>query len=152
MHWFDEDTTEVAQALMGADLGDHVLIVMTSRERVPLPDSSRAEVFELKPLSDAESDQLIVALHPEMRSEEQRAVRRRCDGVPLFIEEVVAKLKEVPPDEASSVGVPDTLYEALFARLQSSPNAVPVVEAAAIIGSRVERSLLLSVVDLVSCA
>ncbi len=97
MHWFDEDTTEVAQSLMGADLGDHVLIVMTSRERVPLPDSSRAEVFELKPLSDAESDQLIVALHPEMRSEEQRAVRRRCDGVPLFIEEVVAKLKEVTP-------------------------------------------------------
>ena len=75
-------------------------------------------------------------------------MRRRCDGVPLFIEEVVAKLKEVPPDEASSVGVPDTLYEALFARLQSSPNAVPVVEAAAIIGSRVERSLLLSAVDL----
>ena len=148
MHWFDEDTTEVAQSLMGADLGDHVLIVMTSREQVPLPDSSRAEVFELKPLSDAESDQLIVALHPEVRSDQQRAVRRRCDGVPLFIEEVVAKLKEVPPDEASSVGVPDTLYEALFARLQSSPNAVPVVEAAAIIGSRVERSLLLSAVDL----
>ena len=148
MHWFDEDTTEVAQSLLGADLGDHVLIVMTSRERVALPGSSRAEVFELKPLSDAEADELIVALHPEVRADEQRAVRRRCDGVPLFIEQVVVKLKEVPSDEASSVGVPDTLYEALFARLRSSPNAVPVVEAAAIIGSRVERSLLLSVVDL----
>jgi hypothetical protein len=81
-------------------------------------------------------------------SDEQRAVRRRCDGVPLYIEEVVAKLKEHPSDESNSVGVPDSLYEALFARLRSSKNAIQVVEAAAIIGSRVERSLLLSVVDL----
>ena len=42
---------------------------MTSRERVALPDSSRAEVFELKPLSDDEADELIVALHPEVTAD-----------------------------------------------------------------------------------
>jgi hypothetical protein len=44
--------------------------------------------------------------------------------------------------------VPDTLYEALFARLRVSNDAVRAAGAAAIIGGRVERSLLLSVVDL----
>ena len=62
--------------------------------------------------------------------------------MPLYIEEVVAKLKEQPIDAAESATVPDTLYEALYARLRSSPDAVPVAEAAAIIGGRVERSLL----------
>ncbi|WP_231514610.1 adenylate/guanylate cyclase domain-containing protein [Mycobacterium sp. URHB0044] len=148
MHWFDEDSIEVLQSLMRADLGGHVLIVMTSREQVPLTDSSQVEAFELKPLTDDETDDLIVALYPEVTPDDQRAVRRRCDGVPLYIEEVVTKLKEHPTDESNSVGVPDSLYEALFARLRSSKNAVQVVEAAAIIGSRIERSLLLSVVDL----
>jgi class 3 adenylate cyclase len=147
LHWFDEDTAEVVRSLLDADLGGHVLVVMTSREPVPA-HSSRTETFELLPLTDDEADELIVALHPEVTADERGAVRHRCDGVPLYIEEVVAKLREQPTDRFTSVGVPDTLYEALFARLQSSTNALPVVEAAAIIGGRVERGLLLSVVDL----
>ena len=147
LHWFDEDTAEAIQSLLNADLGGHVLVVMTSRESLPINDS-RTKTFELRPLADDETDELIVALHPEVTADELAAVRHRCDGVPLYIEEVVAKLRESASDQFSSVGVPDTLYEALFARLQSSTNALQVVEAAAIIGSRVERSLMLSVVDL----
>ncbi len=115
---------------------------------MPLPKTARAQVFDLKPLSDDEADQLIVALHPEVRADEKRAIRQRCVGLPLYIEEVVAKLKELPSDESNSHGVPDTLYEALFARLRSSPGAARVVEAAAIIGSRIELGLLRSVIDL----
>ncbi len=44
--------------------------------------------------------------------------------------------------------MPDTLYEALFARLRSSTNALFVVEAAALIGSRFDRRLLSSVVEM----
>ena len=44
--------------------------------------------------------------------------------------------------------MPDSLYEALFARLRSGAGAVNVVEAAAIVGSRIERGLLLSALDL----
>ena len=48
----------------------------------------------------------------------------------------------------SESGVPEALYEPLFARLRASANAVPVVEAAAVIGRHVDRGLLCSVVDL----
>ncbi len=99
-------------------------------------------MFDLKPLSDNETDQLIVALHPEVTPDQRRAVRRRCDGMPLYIEEVVAKLKEQPSDASTVVGVPDTLYEALLRAYGPAADALQVVEAAAIIGSRVERSLL----------
>lgn len=148
MHWFDEDTMEVVQNLLNAPLGDHVLVVMTSRNEVELPEPAPAEVFELKPLTEREAGQLILALHPEMSLKAQRAVRRRCDGVPLYIEEVVAKLKEQSADSASPVGVPDSLYEALFARLRSSTEAMLIVEAAALVGSRVERGLLASAVEM----
>ena len=148
MHWFDEDTVDVVKSLLTAELGNHVLIVMTSRNPVPIPDEQRVKVFELKSLTADESDRLIAALHPSITADQQRAVRQRSDGVPLFIEEVVAKIQQQPSDASSSAGVPDSLYEALFARLRSSSDAVRVVEAAAIIGSRVERSLLLSVINL----
>jgi class 3 adenylate cyclase len=148
MHWFDQDTVEVVQSLLGSDLGGHVLIVMTSRQLVPLADDARAEVFDLKPLSDVDSEHLITALHPGVTSKEKDAVLRRCDGIPLYIEELVAKLKDAPSGAGALAGVPDTLYEALFARLQSGASAVRVVEAAGIIGTRVERSLLLAAVDM----
>jgi class 3 adenylate cyclase len=148
MHWFDEDTFDVVASLLSGDLGGHVLVVMTNRVRMSLPDTARAQVLELKPLSDDEADQLITALHPGVRADEQDAIRRRCVGLPLYIEEVVAKLKAQPSDASNSPGVPDTLYEALFARLRPSQSAVRVAEAAAMIGSRIERGLLLSVIDL----
>jgi tetratricopeptide (TPR) repeat protein len=145
MHWFDEDTIEVVQALLREDSG-RLLVVITGRQLPALPGNT--EVFDLKPLSDAEADKLILALDPGMPPDAQRAVRDRCDGIPLFIEEVVAKLKEQSSDAAESALVPDTLYEALFARLRSSTDALFVIEAAALIGSRFDRRLLSSVVEL----
>ena len=64
----------------------------------------------------------------------------RCDGVPFYIEQVVAGLSES--------GVPEALYEPLFARLRARANAVPVLEAAAVIGRQLDHGLLCSVVDL----
>ena len=141
MHWFDEDTIELVASLLENNSG-RLLVVITSRELASVPDGAR--VFDLKALSDDESEQLIAALGPELQSEARDAVRARCDGIPLYIEEVVTKLKEQPTDAAESTRVPDSIYEALFARLRSSENAVRVVEAAAISGGRFDRDLLVS--------
>jgi class 3 adenylate cyclase len=146
MHWFDEDTTEVVQSLLDDDSG-RLLVVMTSREAASLPDSRHVAQFVLAPLTDRESDELITALYPELNADGRRAVRRRCDGLPLFIEEVVAKLKEQPADAMESAHVPDSLYEALFARLRSH-DAVRVVEGAAVVGDLVDRRLLVAAVEI----
>ena len=144
MHWFDEDTIQVVQALLRRPWP-----TARRHHRTPAPIvGGNTQVFELKPLCDAEADELIIALHPGIDHEARRAVRRRCDGMPLYIEEVVAKLKEQPSDSGESAEVPDTLYEMLLARLRSSTNALLVVEAAALIGSLVDGRLLSSVVDL----
>lgn len=146
-HWFDPDTLELVDSLVSRQLHG-VVIVVTGRDEAPLPKSTTAEIFELRPFNADETDELIRQLHPEMTSDGSAAVRSRCDGIPLYIEEVVAQLRDRPSDDSESSQVPDTLYEALFARLNTSRSAVRVVATAATIGSRADRRLLRSVVDL----
>ena len=83
---------------------------------------------------------MIVALNPDLSAGDRAAVAGRCDGVPFYIEQVVGGLSET--------GVPEALYEPLFARLRASATVVPVLEAAAVIGRQMDRGLLCSVVDL----
>jgi class 3 adenylate cyclase/tetratricopeptide (TPR) repeat protein len=144
VHWFDEDTIDVVRAILGEAQG-RLLVVITGRT---LPELfGTTEVFHLTPLSKADADELVLALHPDLAPAARDAVRERCDGIPLYIEEVVAKLKEQTDSDDDSQ-VPDTLYETLFARLRSGPNTLPLVGAAALIGSRFDRTLLSKVVGL----
>lgn len=147
VHWFDEDTVQVVQRLL-READGRLLVVITGRTLPPLTDLS--ETFAVTPLSAAETDELVLALHPDLDQDARSAVQKRCDGIPLYIEEVVAKLKEQQSDADEASQVPDTLYETLFARLRSGPNMLPVVGAAALIGSRFDRALLSAVVDLAS--
>jgi tetratricopeptide (TPR) repeat protein len=128
----------VLGALLGTAAG-RLLVVMTGRPDGWLPTGRLHEVFDLAPLTDEQADALIGALNPGMTADQRAAVAARCDGVPFYIEQVV--------NGRSEIGVPEALYEPLFARLRASPKVVPVVEAAAILGRQIDRHLLCSVVD-----
>ncbi|CAN5607716.1 AAA family ATPase [soil metagenome] len=145
LHWFDEDTVEVVEALLRQGTG-RMLVLITDRQFPVL--AGTVETFELKPLLDSEADELITALHPDLTAAERKTVRARCDGIPLYIEEVIAKIKETPPGAAEPAQVPDSLYESLIARLRDGKRPRSVVEAAALIGSRIDRRLLASVLQL----
>jgi tetratricopeptide (TPR) repeat protein len=138
VHWFDLSSREVLGALLGA-AGGNLLVVITGRHGDWLPKAWPHIVFELAPLTDDQADALIGALGPSLSADERATVAARCDGVPFYIEQVVSGV--------SQTGVPEALYEPLFARLRASPKVVPVVEAAAVIGRQVDRRLLCSVVD-----
>ena len=139
VHWFDPSTREVLGTLL--DLaGGKLLVVMTGRPGGWLPKAWPHKAFDLAPFTDDQADALITALDPALSADERAVVAARCDGVPFYIEQVVNGFNQT--------GVPETLYEPLFARLRASPKVVPVVEAAAVIGRQVDRRLLCSVVDL----
>ena len=139
VHWFDPSTLDVLGSLLETNQG-RLLVVITGRPDGWLRPGWPVKVFDLAPLTDEQSDALITALNPTLTAEERAAVVDRCDGVPFYIEEVVAGLGET--------GVPEALYEPLFARLRASADAVPVVQAAAVIGRQMDRGLLRSVVEL----
>ncbi|MCT7658126.1 ATP-binding protein [Mycobacterium deserti] len=147
LHWFDASTIDVVNALV--DLrSPRLLIVMTSREAASIPRATSVKWFDLSPLTAQQTETLVGALDADLSIIERATIARRCDGVPLYIEEVVTKIREQPTDTARWESVPDTLYEALFARLRTSDNAIPVVQAAATIGRDFDRNLLSLIVDI----
>ena len=146
VHLFDQPTLDVIRALMKAAPGS-LMVIVTGRDENVTSDDWPATVFDLRPLSDEQSDELIVALAPRVSAEKRAAVRARCDGVPLFIEQVVADIGAAAGDDAAQA-VPDALYEPLFARLGGSAKVLPVVQAAAVIGRYVDRGVLRAVLDM----
>ncbi len=140
VHWFDSSTMELLSSLLVRAEGQ-VLVVMTGREGDWLQSGWPTEILELKPLTDGQSDALIEALDPTLSDAQRAAVRERCDGVPFYIEHVVAGMHATGDEPA----VPEALYESLFARLHARPDVVPVVEAAAVIGRAGDLQLLRSV-------
>lgn len=141
MHWFDTSTSDVVDALLTHADG-RLLVVATGREGKWLRPDWPVESFELTALSTDECNELIEALDPVVTEAQKTAVCSRCDGIPFYIEHVVAGL-----DAAGNDQVPEALYEQLFARLHTRPGVVPVVEAAAVIGRSGDLALLRSVVD-----
>ena len=142
VHWFDPSTLEVLGSLLGAA---RVGFWWSSPAAPGVAARRLADRdFELQPLSDEQTDSLITALNPDLSAQDRASIADRCDGVPFYIEQVVAGLTET--------GVPETLYEPLFARLRARPEVMPVLQAAAVIGRHVDRGLLCSVVDMVEGA
>jgi class 3 adenylate cyclase/tetratricopeptide (TPR) repeat protein len=139
VQWFDPSTLEVLGSLLGAARG-RLMVVIAGRPDGWLAPGWPVKVFDLEPLTNEQTDDLIEALDPTLGADDRAAVRDRCDGVPFYIEQVVGGLTEA--------GVPDALYEPLFARLRASANVVPVLEAAGVIGRDVDRSLLAAVCTL----
>jgi len=147
VQWFDPSTIEVLGALLSAG-GGRLVMVLTGRDSGWLGPGWPVTVFDLGPLAAEQSDALILALDPTVTEQQRAQIRNRCDGVPFYIEQVVAELAAAPRGEASEPAVPETLYEPLRARLRGSPAVVRVAEAAAVIGRHGDRSLLAAVLDL----
>ena len=141
VQWFDPSTMELLNSILTSADG-RLLVVLTGREGPWLQTDWPVTLFELTPFSDEESDALIDALKPTVTDAQRAAVRSRCDGVPFYIEHVVAGLDQARGEQQ----VPEALYEPLFARLYTGTDVVPVVEAAAVIGRAGDRALLRSVV------
>lgn len=147
VQWFDASTLDVVEALLRASTG-RLIVVLTGRDVSSLGNLTGVQVFRLAPLTADETDELITALDPELSADQRAEVCRRCDGVPLYIEEVVTKMHEQATDAARWARVPDRLYEPLFAQLRASDTTIQVVQAAATIGREFDRDILRSVLDM----
>jgi class 3 adenylate cyclase/tetratricopeptide (TPR) repeat protein len=150
-HWFDESTLTVIAGFVHVGPSRAMVLATSRPEGPPLPG---AEELDLAPLSAPECDALIGQLTKVALPEGQRAeLARRSDGVPLYLEELVASLAHLTELHQSDVpigpdNVPDHLYDLLLARLHGSEQDTAVAAAAAAIGRTVHRDLLAAVAGL----
>ena len=149
VHWADQSTRDLLHFLFARQFTSPTALLATYRsddlhrghplraalaEWTRLPAVSR---LQLGPLTDAESRQLIRALHGRSIAEpELLRILARAEGNPFFIEELVA---------ATTVGgaLPTDLADLLLVRLeQIGDDGQLVVRAAAVAGRRVSHELL----------
>jgi DNA-binding SARP family transcriptional activator len=97
-----------------------------------------ATTLLLEPLTPAETDQLIDRLGPEPLNDALRArVRRAAEGNPLFVEELLALVRESGDGD---IAVPPTIRALLAARLdQLDPSERAVLERGAVEGQVFHR-------------
>jgi DNA-binding CsgD family transcriptional regulator len=141
IHWADEATFDLLKYLGRRISGTQALLMATFRDdeispqhplRILLGDmatSSATRRIALKPLS-------VEAVHrlAGNRSVDVAALHRQTGGNPFYVTEVLA---------AGQSGVPATVRDLVLARAaRLSPSARAVLEAAAVIGTRVDPWLL----------
>ena len=145
LHWSDAATVELLPWLARRVRGCAVLVLVTLRsdELGARPDllatvaelerQRLGERIALAPLEPGEVEAMVRAIAVDASPALVAAVRRRSDGNPLFVEELVRTLG------AGSEEVPPTIQEAILRRVARLPaDAQALLSVASVVGERFE--------------
>ncbi|HEY6449531.1 MAG TPA: adenylate/guanylate cyclase domain-containing protein [Candidatus Cybelea sp.] len=142
-HWSDATTLEWLTRLIESVATLPQQIVVTARPNFTSPWIDRPQVthITLDRLYGADCERIVTAILneplPDHRTIEQ--IVQKSDGNPLFLEELAIGATAAG---ASGSVVPDTLQDALMARLDQLGGGKAVAQQAAVLGRRFTRRLL----------
>lgn len=141
LHWADPDTISLVEYLADNAADQPVLFACSLRTEPPSPASElarrqrgRAGIVHLPlgRLAEREVAEMITACSPSTDADEHSRVGRASEGVPLFVEELLA-----------SSGIPESISETVRERLAEFPDRErAVLEAAAVLGHRFDWEIL----------
>ena len=160
LHWADDLSLEVLAQLARRLAELPMLVVGTYRSdelypRIPMRDwrarllnGRLADEASLSRLGDADLGTMagaVLGSDLPVPSDLIDALRARCDGIPLHVEELLGALGHDDPSgsRVRSQTVPDTLAEAILQRASTlSPIARRIAEAAAVVGREFDAALI----------
>jgi class 3 adenylate cyclase len=146
VHWADDTTVEVLRRLLNRRVPEGLLVVVTARSgRLPpaLAAAGR-DALELAPLEHDDAVALVQALAGDgvAGAAEAVALADRSEGVPLFVEHLVATAAA-----RGDAALPSTLEGTLQARLDATGAGRAAAELAATIGRDFSAELVALVTD-----
>jgi tetratricopeptide (TPR) repeat protein len=161
-HWIDPSTRDLVRHIAGAVHDNAILMLVNLRPEgdgawSSYPDATRLQLSGL----DRRSAMVLIevtaggaAMTPALMDR----ILKKCDGVPLFIEELTkASLEtsaglDLPAAPASgqprNIDVPATLHDSLMARLDRLSDAKLVAQIGAVIGREFDHGVLETVTGL----
>jgi tetratricopeptide (TPR) repeat protein len=145
LQWIDRTSEECLASLLEATAGASVLSLLTYRPgyRPPWMDKSYATQLALQPLSRGDSQRIVESLLAARSGHGALApaILSKAEGNPFFIEELCRAVTE-QPDAPGGLAVPDTVQEALRARIDRLPEDVKdALRMASVIGREVPLRL-----------
>ncbi len=143
-HWSDPSTAELMQELVGLATDLPLLLLTTYRDEIDdlWPEAEGITRISLRRLGDADCAEFVQRIAgPAPLTEAQiSAIVAKADGVPLFIEELTRAVLE--QKGGGLVDVPDTLQDALMARVDRLGGSRQTIQVAALLGRDFDRNLL----------
>ena len=141
LHWADPDTVSLVEYLADNAVGQPLLFACSLRTEPPSPASDLARRQRGRPgivhlplgrLAEREVAEMIAACSPGADAGVRSRVGRVSEGVPLFVEELLA-----------SPGIPESISETVRERLAEFPDRErAVLEAAAVMGRHFDWEIL----------
>lgn len=148
-HWADPTTLRLLDRAVRSAAAARAMMVITARPEFQPEWAALANVdlIELPPLADADGAALIarIAGAGRLSAAMQRAILRRADGMPLFLQELTRAMVEAAtaaPAPVAGGDLPPTLQDSLLARLDRLGPARAIVQAGAVIGREFSCRLL----------
>lgn len=149
LHWCDSTTLELLVRAL-ARTSDHPwLILCTARPEFEpsWPSGHDATTIELGRLDRGNAEQICRHLGADalLPADAVRRIVERCDGIPLFVEEMTRSVLEATVDGSAVAPIPASVRDSLSARLDRLGSARRVARLGAAIGRRFRYDLLAAV-------
>lgn len=164
LHWSDTASTEVLGHLVDHIPASRVMMIATIRTGYPTPFAERSFVsrLALANLKSADCDRIVQAVlaAEALPAGLQALIRRKAEGNPFFVEELVKSLKEsgsirrdgerwVLTRPLDQTEVPDTVHGVLMSRIDRLDDAPRhTLQLASVIGREFTQRLLDRIADL----
>jgi class 3 adenylate cyclase len=148
VHWADPSSRVLLAELARRARTQRLLLLVTCRPagEEPLADISAVERIALERLPSGDLEAMLTALWREaiLPGDMQRLLLDKCDGVPLFLEQLVKTVAERASRGGSAVlpDVPTSLRDMLASRLDRLGSARLIALAASVIGRQFPARLL----------
>ena len=154
LHWSDSSTRDLLRFLLRTVGDARILYVLTYRRDevrrshpvlpwlVEVDRLPHAHRISLEPLTDEQVDTMVSQVAGHVPPRAAARIRERSQGIPFFVEELSACT-----DHGTHV-IPETLRDLMLTRLDRlSARTREVVRIASAAGTRVDHTVLLSVID-----
>jgi len=147
VHWVDPTTIELLTQVIQALQKQHVMLIVTARPEFTSPWTHHGHIttHALNRLGRSAVERLVVQLcgDESLPDDVLQQIIERADGVALFAEELTKAVLESAPHAAPAI--PETLRDALAARLEALSPVREIAQVGAVIGREFSEELLAAV-------
>lgn len=149
LHWCDSTTLALLDRALARTPDHPWLILCTARSEFEAswPIDKNVTTIEVGRLDRGNAEQICRHLGADalLSTDMVRQIVERCDGVPLFVEEMTRSVLEATVDGTSVAAIPASVRDSLVARLDRLGSARRVACLGAAIGRRFRYDLLAAV-------
>lgn len=149
LHWYDPSSLELLQLIIAAAADVPLYVIGTMRPETKLPwPPAHYRTIDVPGLGAADIAAIVSEIVGGTDPGAVAALVDRCDGVPLYAEELAQAFVEHVKQGAPGAGIPATLQDSIMARLDRLGPAKRLAQVGALLGRSFGHDMIAAVTGL----